>query len=169
MVITDKLMAEILNDILIIVDTREQKNEHILEWLKENHIPYVVEKLDTADYSFRLPNFPELALDKSVLVEKKNSLDEIIGNFTRDRERFAREFERVDGEHIHLVIEGATWKKVVKGSYRSKMNPKSIVASILTWSIRYNVKTWFVGVDESPMLIYNIIRYELMEKLKEMK
>lgn len=164
---TDAKMGQILQDITVIVDTREQKNQHILDWLKENNIPYIVEKMETADYTFVLPHFPEIGMDKRILVEKKNSLDEIVGNFSKDRDRFAREFDRVKPEEkIHLVVENATWHKVVKGSYRSKFNPKALTASIITWNIRYNCPVWFVGVDESPMLIYNILRYELLEHLK---
>ena len=113
--------------------TQEKSNKHILEYLVENKIPYIVKKLDTADYSFILPNYPELQMDYKVLIEKKNSLDEIIGNFTGERERFKREFERVVDEKIHLVIEEATWTKVMKGSYRSKVSPQSLRASLLTW------------------------------------
>lgn len=166
---TDKQMQLILEDMTVLVDTREQKNQHILDYFKENGVKYVVKKLDTADYSFELPNYPELNLDRKVLVEKKNSLDEITGNFTKDRDRFQREFERVTDEHIHLVIENATWQKLLKGSYRSQLPPKSLMASLLSWSIRYNFKYHFVGVKESPTLIHNILRYELFEHLKNMR
>ena len=167
MILTDKVMSDILEDLVIIVDTREQKNEHIIKFFKDNGIKYEISKLDTADYSFRLPHFPELGCDRKVLVEKKNSLDEIAGNFTKDRARFTREFERVTDEHVHLVIENATWKKVSNKSWRSAFTSQSMMASLMTYSIRFNLKTWFVPIDESPKLIYNIIRYELFEQLKK--
>jgi len=163
---TDKEISSIINDIVVIVDTREVKNQHILDYLIKNNIPYIVEKLDTADYSFILPNNRELGLDKKVLIEKKNSLDEIAGNFTSGRERFAREFERIEDEHFHLVIENATFKKIMNGNTRSKISPKSLLASILVWTIRYDIKTWFVTKEESPYIIYSLLKYELMEILK---
>ena len=166
---TDKEMSSVLADIEIIVDTREKKNQHILDYFRDNKIPYVVSKLNTADYSFSLPHFPELGLDRRFLVEKKNSLTEIAGNFSKDRARFAREFERIGSEHIHLVIEEATWKKVANKSWRSEFSSNAMMASILTWSIRYNCPIWFCGVTESPKLIYNILRYELFEYLKNMQ
>ena len=164
--LTDRQLADILKDITVIVDTREQKNDHILEYLNEHSIPYKVEKLDTADYSFVLPKYPDFNMDKKVLIEKKNSLTEIAGNFTSGRERFQREFERITDEKIHLVIEDATWKKVKNGSYRSQLPSKSMTASLLTWNIRYNCPVWFVGKDESPDLIYKLMYYELFEELK---
>ena len=165
---TDRELNDIIDNMVVIVDSREQKNGHLLKYFDDNGIKWVCKKLDTADYSFELPNYHYLGLDRQFLVEKKNSLDEITGNFTTDRGRFQREFERLDGEHLHLVIENTTWRKVVNGSYRSKMHPNSLTASILTWSIRYGFKVWFVGKDESPMLIYNILKYELLEALKGM-
>jgi len=134
--------------------------------LDTNNIKYKVEKLDTGDYSFCLPNYPHLNLDKKILVERKNSLDEIAGNFTKDRARFVREFERKTDEKMHLILENATFKKLYNGSYRSQLPPQSLLASILTFHIRYNVPVWFVGKDESPRLLYNIIHYELRELLK---
>jgi ERCC4-type nuclease len=169
MKLTDKQMMDILSDMVIICDTREQKNQHILDYFKENNIPYIIEKLDTADYSFILPNYPDIKMDKMILIEKKNSLDEIAGNFTKDRERFAREFERVDGERIHLLIENATFKKLLNGSYRSKFPPKSFLASLLTWNVRYNCPVWFTTPNETGIIIRYILYYELLEHLKGMR
>ena len=170
MEMTDKQMGNILSDMVIIVDTREQKNGHILKFFEEQKIKYVIEKLETGDYSFYLPNYPELNFNRKFIIEKKNSLDEIAGNFTKDRDRFTKEFERIrPDEHMHLVIENATWKKLFRGSYRSKLSPKSFMASIMSWCIRYSVPVWFVGVDESPTVIYNLLYYELFEQLKKIR
>lgn len=165
---TDKEKAEIIADMVVIVDTREQKNDHILQFLHRIEVPYIIEKMETADYTFTLPNYPELNLDGAILIEKKNSLDEIAGNFTRDRERFTREFERVREEHLHLVIEQASWKKLLTGTYRSQMQPKAFMASLLTFNVRYGCPVWFVGVAESPVLIYNLLYYELKEHLNQL-
>lgn len=165
---TDKEKAEIIADMVVICDTREQKNNHILSFLERSNIPYIIEKMETADYTFTLPHYPELNLDGAILIEKKNSLDEIAGNFTRDRERFTREFERVREEHLHLVIEQASWKKLLTGTYRSQMQPKAFMASLLTFNVRYGCPVWFVGVSESPVLIYNIMYYELKEHLNQL-
>lgn len=166
---TDKELGDILQHITIIVDTREQKNEHITHWFKLHGIPYKVEKLDHGDYSFEVTTDGFKHLSRSVVVEKKNSLSEIAGNFTTGRERFTREFERAKeaGTKFHLVIENATWKKVRNESYRSSFSAKSMIASILTFSNRYNTPVWFVGKDESPMLIYNLLFYGLRSIIKE--
>lgn len=169
-VLTDKIISNILDNMIIVSDTREQKNQHILEYFKNNHIRYIERKLDSGDYSFIVPDYPELELDECVIIEKKNSLDEISQNFTKGRKRFINEFERIpEGTDVHLVIENATWKKLLKGSYRSKLSPKSFMASIFSFSIKYNIKTWFTGKDESPEVIYNLLYYGLRDKLNKYK
>lgn len=162
---TDKQIGEILKDIVIIVDTREKKNKHILDWLDKNGIPYICEKLDSGDYSFILPNHTTLGLDKSILVERKNSWDEIIGNFTTNRKRFVNEFERATGK-MHIVIENATWTKLFNESYRSMVKPNVVLANLMTFQVRYNCPVWLAKKEESPILIYEIIYRELREKLK---
>lgn len=166
---TDNQISKILNDIEIIIDTREKKNSHITNALDEIGVKYVHEKLDSGDYSFRLPNNSGLKLDKSILIERKNSLDEIAQNFTKHRERFTNEFERVGDSKMHILIEGATWLKLVRGSYRSKLPPKSFMASLMTWNVRYDTNIWMCNKSEAPVLIYNIIYYGLREKLKNIQ
>lgn len=84
---TDKQIGNIIDSMVVIVDTREKANKHIIDWLKENNIKYEIEKLDSCDYSFKL--YGEYShLSKSILVERKNSLDELAGNFSINRSRF---------------------------------------------------------------------------------
>lgn len=35
---------------MIICDSREQKNAHILRYFERHNVPYVVRKMETADY-----------------------------------------------------------------------------------------------------------------------
>lgn len=164
---TDGEKSKIIDDMVIICDTRERKNDHILDYFKENGIKYRIEKLDTADYSMVFPNYPEIGLDRKILVERKGSLDEICGNLTKDRDRFIREFERVKDEHLHLVLENFTWKKIMAGSYRSQFDPKAFTASLLTLSIRYGCQMWFTTPKETPSVLYGVLYYELREHLKK--
>ena len=162
-----KLIQSIVKDMVVIVDTREQKNQHIIDYFNENGIPYINEKLDSADYSFILPNHQDLGLDYCVLVEKKNSLDELAGNFGKGRDRFEREFERVlPDQRIHLLVENATFAKLSKGSYRSQLSVPAYMASLMTFNTRYNCSVWFSGRNESGMVIFNILRYGLVDRLK---
>lgn len=166
---TNKERMDIINDMVMIVDTREKKWEHIRKYFEENNINYKVEKLDVADYSFILPNYQYLNMDKRFLIEKKNSLDELAGNFTSGRDRFAREFERMkEGQKIHLVLENFTWRKLLNKSYRSGFLPKSYMASLIAWSIKYDFPTWNVVPKDSGQLIYEILKKELEHELNKL-
>jgi len=167
MKMTDKMIADVLKDMVVVVDSREKSNSHILSYFEKNDIPYFVEKMDTADYTFVLPNYPKLDLDYAILIERKNSIDEICGNFTKERDRFTREFERVDQDcqNVHILVEGASWKKILNGTYRSKFPPKSLLASLFTWNARYNCPIWFSDKSEAGMVIHQILYYELRECL----
>lgn len=163
--LTDKEISKIIKESKVIVDTREQKNQHILEYFDKNNIIWKSQKLDSGDYSLELPEKYNY-LNEFVIIEKKNSLSEIAGNFTKGRERFYREFERAKNKKKHLVVEDATWKRVFNENYRSEMSSNSMIASILSFSIKYNMPVWFVGKSESPILIWKLLYYELREKLK---
>ena len=165
---TDKQIADILADMVVIVDNREKKWLHIKEYLDQNNVRYILDKLVSADYTVRFPNYP--TLNECVLVERKHEWTELCGNFTSKREQFVKEFERIpEGTITHLVVEDATWLKLFKGSYRSQLPPKSLLASLLTFNIRYNIHMWTVSQRETPELIYNLLYYGVRETLKKMQ
>lgn len=167
---TNKEMIDITKDMLVIIDSREQKYEHITDYLDKIKVPWKIEKLDVGDYSFELPNYPELELDRKYIIELKGSLDEVAGNFTKGRARFKRMFERLeDDQVIHLVLENFTWQRLLNGSYRSKFNPKAFKATLIAWSIRYDFKYHIVTTRDTGEIIYEILEKELREYLYNLK
>lgn len=164
--ITDKMITDVIKDMVVIVDTREQKNEHILEYLDKKGIPYVIETMKTGDYTCEFPNYENLLLDGQFLVERKGSLDEVAGNFTKGRDRFRKEFDRIGTRQMDMVMENATWKKLLGGSYRSGFAPESYKASLMSFAFRYDVPVWFVERSNAPEVIYSILKYRVMDELK---
>lgn len=160
---TDGELAEELKKLTIICDTREQ-DRHVEEWLKKQKIPTVSRKLDTGDYSCMID---QTSFERDIIVERKHNLDEICGNFTAERERFEREFIRAKayGTKVHLIIENASWSDVFLGNYRSKLSPKSLVASMLSWMVRFNISITFCKPEESARIIYGIFYYYARETL----
>ena len=69
-----------------------------------------------------------MTLEHDVVIEKKNGLDEIAGNFTVDRQRFEDEFIRAkaEGLKVFLIIENASWSDILLHNYRSKLTPKAL-------------------------------------------
>lgn len=85
---------------MIIVDSREKKNQHILDYFVTYRIPYKIKKLDIADYM----------VDgiTGTVVDRKQNLDELIHNlFGRDKRRFYCEVRRAykSGTKMTVVCE----------------------------------------------------------------
>lgn len=160
---TDKELAEELKKLTIICDTREQ-DRHVSEYLTKNKIPNITRKLDTGDYSAQLG---ELSFEREICVERKHNLDEICGNFTAERERFEREFLRAKAYHtkVVLIVENATWTDVFLGNYRSKLPSKSLVGSLLSWMVRFNITVLFCKPEETGRILYGIFYYWAREAL----
>lgn len=164
-----KLVSE---NLTIIVDTREQQNQHILDYFDKNKVKYIVKKLDAGDYSIKLTANQELGLPRDlyfpIAVEKKNSVDELAGSF-KDRTRFEAEFIRAagSGTKIHLLVEdGKGYENILHGNYRSQYDSKALLASLKTFETRYNFQTAFHDKPISGNYIYYTLRYYLYECLK---
>ena len=160
---TDRELTEELKCLTIICDTRE-KDTHCEDWFQKHDVKTMTRKLDTGDYSCQLK---EQSFERDIVVERKHNLDEICGNFTAERERFEREFMRAKayGTKVHLIIENATWTDVFLGNYRSKLPPKSLVGSLLSWMVRFNISVIFCKPDETARIIWGIFYYYVRERL----
>ena len=51
---TDREIKKILDNLTICVDSREQSNQHIIDFFDKKKVPYVVEKLPFGDYSCKI-------------------------------------------------------------------------------------------------------------------
>lgn len=161
--LSEKELKEQLSKIAIIADTREQQT-HVIEYFDKNNIPYKQRALETGDYSFMLG---DLSFERDIVCERKHSLDELCQNFTADRLRFEREFMRAKayGTKVFLIVENATWADIFLGNYRSKTTPKSLMGSMLSWMVRFNITVLFCKPEETARIIYGIFYYYAKEKL----
>ena len=157
-----ELRAE-LKKLTIICDSREH-DKHCQEYFEKNNIPCIVRKLDSGDYSAMLGDY---TLEHDVFIERKMGLTEICGNFFQHRDRFEREFTRAkaEGAKPFIVIENDSFDDVFLGNYRSKVEPKSLIGSLLTWQVRYNATVCFCSRNNTPKLIYGLLYYYAREKL----
>lgn len=74
---------------VIICDTREQQNGHIITRFDELGISHEKKKLDFGDYSFRVN---DIDFSLQCVVERKANINELWGNITKDRDRLEKEF-----------------------------------------------------------------------------
>lgn len=114
----------------IVIDSREQQPYHF-------DLPTTVAGLKVGDYSLA-------GFEDRIAIERK-TVDDLITCLSSGRDRFERELERGrDLDYFALVIE-ADLKSLAGGEYRSRMNPESVIQSLLTFSVRYRLPIFFVG------------------------
>lgn len=158
-----------LESLTLIVDTREQDTNRARRRIARTELPYIRRALSFGDYScmITLPDGSVLDFSSSVAIERKMDLDEIAACFTRHRARFEREFQRAKANHakLYLLIENASWEKVIKGDYRSRMHPKALMASLTAWLARYDCQIIMCDELTSPRLIRELLYREVKEML----
>jgi len=137
----------------IIIDTREQ-DLHIMKQLETMNIQYVRRKLDYGDYSFKIGG---ISYEHEIVIERKGSLDEIIGNFTKGRDRFRKEFERSKGCRVILMVE-STIEQLEAYQYRSRMNPSDLKSFLKTWCNKFQIELKFVEKDKACDFILDCFR-----------
>lgn len=164
---TDKEIKELLKSIVILVDSRENVNQHITKWFDEKKISYRVEKIETADYSFLLPANSALGIPRDlyfndkISIERKADLVELSGNFTNERLRIESEFIRHKGKLL-LLIENADYSDIINHKYKTEYNPVSFLASLHSFADRYNFSINFIKENKySAQFIYYTFYYYL--------
>lgn len=154
-----------LDSMVVLVDTREQDTQAMRDRLEGMNRPYRRCKLDFGDYSCEItrPDGTVTSAAGKVAIERKMNLDELCGCFTAGRERFEREFLRAQaaGAKVYLLIENAGWEKLLAGTYRSRMKPEALAASLLAWCARYGLTPVFCRAQTTGRLIAKILRYEV--------
>lgn len=135
---------------MIIVDTREQKNQFILDYFDSRSIEYKHEKLEVGDYS--------IASNPCFSIDRKANIQELIQNVVHDHERFVRELKRatennirllilVQSESVHSIDDLDDWH-----NYRLKWSPKATTGSQLkkiinTMIYEYGLQVMFVDKE----------------------
>lgn len=144
---------------IVLIDTRE-KDPHIELRLKYLGIPFKKQKLHFGDYSFE---YNGKSYENEIVVERKASIDEIIGNFTKGRERFKKEFQRSKGCNVILMIE-ALESDIEQHRYRSSMSPSKVKSFIKTWSYKFELKQVFIERSKACEFILREFQSYLREK-----
>lgn len=163
-------VSRALKNLTLIVDTREQDTDRLRRRIRQTGLSFVRQKLDFGDYSAKttLDNGTEFDISGSVSIERKMNLDELCACYCKGRKRFTREFERAKsaGAKVYLLIENANWEKAYNGSYRSKMSPQALTASLFAWLARYNCQLIFCKAETSGKIIREILYREMKERLE---
>jgi ERCC4-type nuclease len=165
---------KIIESFRIIVDTREQATHRSDQRYESMGVELDRAVLDYGDYTYNLtlPDGPlhdiSARIKPKCVVERKQNLDELAMCFTRSRDRFRREFERAAAENarIYLLTENASLDMIMAGQYRSRFQPRAFLASLLSWSKRYNMVPVFCDMRSSGRLIKEILFRDMKERLE---
>ena len=101
---TDTEIKKLLKEnFMILYDTREQVNDHVLSYFDNIGLKYKRQKIDEGDYTAIITARPDMGITRDLYfkvgVERKNSVDELAGNLaektdTRDDIRLERELKQ---------------------------------------------------------------------------
>jgi ERCC4-type nuclease len=108
-----------------------------------------------------------MSLEKDVVIERKHSIDELCGNLTQGRDRFEREFTRAKASKtkVFLLIENGSYEDIYLQNYRSQLPAKSLMASLMSWQVRFNITIVFCVPENTARLIHQILYYAAREQL----
>lgn len=157
---------EFLEKITLIIDNQEKKNIWITDYFKENEINCKFQHLKSGDYAYILDSYDK---PENIIIERKNSLTELSQNLKpgkSNRDRFYKEFIRVDNYEKYLLIENDNIDNLISGLYYSDFGINSYIANLLLLQLRYNVRIHFINKYNMAKWILKIFYYHYYNKLK---
>lgn len=169
---TDEELKVLLSSLVVLVDSREKENAHIIDYFKIKNVAYKSVKLDVGDYGGMLPKNDKLGIVRDLYfpmaIERKNSIDELINNFKADkRTAFQNELIRSQGMDFVLIVEQESgYKDILNHKYRSEMKPQSVIGTLKAFESRYGFNTIFIDKQLSPVWIHHHLHYRVRNFLK---
>jgi len=170
---TDAELKILLKSMTVIIDSRENVNQHITDYLTNAKVPFKKQKLDAGDYSIFLPANQELKIPidiyytDEIAFERKNSLEEISSNLTSGRQQFESELLRNKCNFFTIVIEDGSYDRIVKEDYKTQYDKKSFLATLATFKMRYGIHIEFISKQEIAGHMCRQFYYWLREQLKK--
>lgn len=156
---------------IIQVDTREQKNAEVIAYFESVGQAYIRKKVNAGDYcDYDNPK---------VTIDLKKDLEEVVGNVTKDHDRFVREIERATNEMgcklIVLIrkplpnLQAVKTYKVrrysenhpnrrLRGKPVTRMSMDTLYKIMVTMQEKYNIEWRFCSRKDSGRLIIEIIK-----------
>lgn len=93
-------------------------------------------------------------------MERKSNID-LFGSTGKHRERFEKEFERMAHfKYAALIIERSLGDLIKNPPEHSRMLPKAVLHTLISWSLKYNVHVW-AAPDRifAEKLCFNLFRH----------
>ncbi len=164
---TDKSYKELLNHLIILHDSKEQSNDHILEYFDKANVNHKKKSLKTGDYSMMIEACPELGFlvdtyfTDELIIERKNGVKELAGNLSNNQkdDRFMKELNRmINVKNAYIVIENDRLDDIIEHNYDTDYNELSFLRTLLTWQKRSDFYLNFVKKENMGKFIYEICK-----------
>lgn len=151
---------------MIICDSREKKNSHILNYFDKHNIPYKVQKMAVADYMIEGKG--------QLVIDRKQNLEEAAKNLvTKDKRRFLDEIRLGYAKKMKIVVLVEHGKSIKQlrdvpdwsVTWTDKLSKQYVVAGrklldkMDRLSMAYGVKWVFCDKAETPRRILEILDY----------
>lgn len=155
-----------MNKYVILTDTRQQKESHILKTFDEQKILHIRTTLPSADYmALRFDDEKGMYLDYSTLIDTKKDLEEISSNLcnTTNHERIKHEIAKGKelGATEFIFLIGDNRIKTAEDlknwtSTRTRVKGTTLIKIFNTMRERYNVKFFICSKKDMGK---NIIKF----------
>ena len=179
-----KEIKKILDSLVIIVDTRENANSHIIDFFNKKKIPYSIEKLPFGDYSCKIPVgtldmfTTDVYFTNDFVIERKANIDEICSNLKENAARLKKELAHLNKYNIefYIFLEDENYELNLRNSnYRSQYDAYTLMQRIGK-GIEAEYNTMVIPVPRSCMgskiyyflqaRVYNLFKHKgfILEK-----
>lgn len=171
---TDKEIKELLKNLTILIDTREQKG-HVKSWLDSNKIKSKSQKLDYGDYSCFIPpvegiTTKPLYFDRDIVIERKKDIDELVNNLKDNASRIKSEFAHLNkyGTKYYIFLEDYLYDKHLEnGNYKSQYKSSTLQSRLISLQCEYNTIIRPISKEYIGKNIYLYLYYEVRNILKK--
>lgn len=187
---TESELNKILKNLVIIIDSREQKAEPYKKWFDKNNIKFISKDeakkmrkeahyhLEQGDYSAMLPKGSiegidrEIWFDKDIVIEKKGNIKELAGNFSKDQgARIEKEFAhlKANGTKVYIFVEDNLMDKHIregKEQHIGLWKKETLYARFKSFEAMYGTVLRPIGAEYMASEIYNTLYYHVRAILK---
>jgi ERCC4-type nuclease len=124
-------------DVLVVVDTREQAP-----------LSFPLSRVA----ALRVGDYAPLGLEGVVAIERKSHSD-LAACCGYGRDRFRKQFERLAALRYGALLVEPTIDEILMGMIVSKIHPRVIMNTVLSWSVELGVPVFFAGGRQNAAAI----------------
>lgn len=177
--ISETNIKKLINQMVVLVDSRENENSHIIDYFTKHKIAYRVKAMECFDYSCEIKANSDLglpfdiSLENLIGIERKGSggsgISELSGNFTTSRNQFEEKWEKAKAttENLYLLIENGSWDDIRQHKYKSEFGENAFYNSLISWRTKYGFHIDFVKTEDTGNHILRLLADKLKKVLSE--